>query len=138
MIVTRLAERGYNAFCVSTVPEAFDALRSDQFVFAITTRPDIDLLRNIRALPVINLEVFFHAGISGDGTPVNSKRFDSKAFFERVEFLARPAPTARSDIGTGRATTPHIQEKSTVRWWAIAANALRIPHNRKDTMDVHS
>ncbi|WP_234905185.1 hypothetical protein [Rhizobium rhizogenes] len=80
MIVTRLAERGYNAFCVSTVPEAFDALRSGEFVFAIATRPDIDVLRNIRALPIINFEVFFHAAISSNGSPVNSKRFDSKPF----------------------------------------------------------
>ncbi len=135
-IVAMLAEHGFQSLSVSTVPEAFDALRSDEFLFAITTRPDIDLLRNIRAVPVINLEVFFHAGISSDGSPVSSKRFDRKAFLERVEFLARPAAAARPGVGTGRTKASPVIEKCTDRWWFIAASALRIPHNRKDTMDV--
>ncbi|MDR5012099.1 MULTISPECIES: hypothetical protein [Agrobacterium] len=136
-IIARLAEHGYEALAVSTVPEAFDALRSNQFVFAITTRPDIDLLRNIRALPVINLEVFFHAGIYGDGTPVNSKRFDSKAFLERVEFLARPVP-ARLDVEGDRATSSQMPRKDAVQWWAIVANALRPRRSARGTMNAQS
>ncbi|WP_421481045.1 hypothetical protein [Agrobacterium rosae] len=134
-IVARLADHGFQSVCVSTVPEAFDALRSDEFVFAITSRPDIDLLRNIRVLPVINLEVFFHADISSDGRRVNAKRFDNKAFLERVQFLATPMPATRSVMATGHVTPLTTGAKHTFRWWTIAANALR-SHSRKDTMDV--
>ncbi|WP_421359024.1 MULTISPECIES: hypothetical protein [Agrobacterium] len=121
-IVSKLAEHGYESVMVSTVPEAFDALRSDQFVFAITTRPDIDVLRNIRAIPVINLEVFFHAGILRHGSEVNSKLFDSNAFFERVKFLAH-STAPRMDVESDRAGLPKMQRNA--RWWVIAANALR-------------
>lgn len=55
VIVAKLAARGYASVAVSTVPEVFDALRSDCYSFAITTRPEIDLLRNIRPIPVVNL-----------------------------------------------------------------------------------
>lgn len=122
-IVARLAEHGYEALAVSTVPEAFVALRSGQFVFAITTRPDIDVLRNIHALPVINLEIFFHAGLSSDGTSVTPKHFNSKAFLDRVAFLAHPIEkgwTLEDDAGSSK-----IRQKDAVRWWTIAANALR-------------
>ncbi|AYM84827.1 hypothetical protein G6L67_24665 [Agrobacterium tumefaciens] len=125
-IVATLAEHGFQSVSMSTVPAAFDALRSGEFVVAITTRADIDLLRNIRAVPVINLEVFFHAGVSSDGRP--SKRFDSKAFLERVEFLSQPAPDGGPD-GATRAKASPVKEKSTARWWTIAANALGLPHN---------
>ena len=137
-IVSQLAEKGYVSLSVSTISEAFDALRSDVFAFAITTRPDIDVLRNIHALPVINLEVFFHADIAGDGSQMNSKRFDTKAFLERVEFLALPTAPARSDIPAGRQNTSQLKEKSSVRWWVAAANALPLTTSRGATTDVHS
>ncbi|URK86267.1 hypothetical protein LP421_04705 (plasmid) [Rhizobium sp. RCAM05350] len=38
VIVTKLAERGHESVAVSTVPEAFDALRSDNYSFAIMNR----------------------------------------------------------------------------------------------------
>ncbi|XUY30078.1 hypothetical protein RMR21_023205 (plasmid) [Agrobacterium sp. rho-8.1] len=136
--MARLAEHGYQSICVSTVPEAFDALRSDKFVFAITSRPDIDILRNIRAIPVINLEVFFHAGISNDGMAIGAKRFDSKAFIERIDFLARSAPPERQNSGAARLIFSKEQESRSVRWWATAVNALRISQNRKGRIDVQS
>lgn len=138
MIITKLSECGYVSVAVSTVSDAFDALRSDEFIFAITTRPDIDIVRNIRALPVINLEVFFHASISGEGAPVNSKRFDSKAFLDRVAFLTRTSVDTRTNVETGRATgtSSQFREKGDVRWWRVAANALHLARNRKGAIDV--
>jgi hypothetical protein len=138
MIVTKLADRGYVSVAVSTVPDAFDALRSEGFVFAITTRPNIDLVRKIRALPVINLEVFFHASISGDGAQASAKQLDSRAFLERVEFLARAAATARPDVGAGRATFLQRQEQGKSSWWSVVTNALRLQQNRRGLMDVRS
>ncbi|MDH7803623.1 MULTISPECIES: hypothetical protein [unclassified Rhizobium] len=134
MVVDKLAEYGHASVAVSTVPQAFDALRSEDFVFAVTTRPDIDLVRNIRAIPVINIEVFFHNSISGGGV---SKQFDSKAFLERVGFLASPTP-ARPDPAIGRAASAQINDPRKPRWWSIAANALRLSRHRKGLMDVQS
>ncbi|WEX74887.1 hypothetical protein PYH37_000190 [Sinorhizobium numidicum] len=88
MIATKLAERGHESIAGSTVPGVFDALRSDNCSFAVTTRPEIDLLRSMRPIPVVNLEIFFHAEPSGNG-PL-SKRFDGSAFMKRIEFLAQP------------------------------------------------
>ncbi len=90
VIVMKLGERGHGSVAVSTVPEVFDAVRSDGYSFAITTRSEIDLLRNIRSIPVINLEIFFHAAPSGEGHLFTPKRFDGRAFMERIEFLVRP------------------------------------------------
>ncbi|KAA3498013.1 hypothetical protein DXM27_24770 [Rhizobium rhizogenes] len=132
MVVGKLAEFGYASVAVSTVPQAFDALRSEEFAFAVTTRPDIDLVRNIRAIPVVNLEVFFHTSASGEG---GAKRFDGKAFLERVEFLANPAP-ARAEPSIGRLKASQTDVKK-LRWWAIATNALRL-RDRKGLVDVQS
>ncbi|MQB07902.1 hypothetical protein DXT91_28075 [Agrobacterium tumefaciens] len=134
-IAGKLSEHGHESVRVSTVPEAFDALRSDEFLCAITTRPDIDLLRKIHALPVINLEVFFHAGICGDGSTSNSKRFDSKAFLERVDFLARTARVATPDVGADREKASSVKQRRSFPWWTVATSILRL-NNRKDTMDV--
>ncbi|MBO0128467.1 hypothetical protein [Agrobacterium sp. OT33] len=134
MVVGKLAECGYASLAVSTVPQAFDALRSEEFAFAVTTRPEIDLVRNIRAIPVVNLEVFFHGSTSGNGA---SKRFDGRAFLERVKFLANPAP-ARPDPAIGRGASAQIADPRKPRWWSIAANALRLSRHRKGLMDVQS
>ena len=45
-IVGHLSQRRYSAVAVSAVPEVF--------AFALTTRPNINPLRNIRAIPIIN------------------------------------------------------------------------------------
>jgi hypothetical protein len=87
-ITKKLNENGYAARIVSDVPEAFDALRSERVSFAITTRANIDTIRNIRAIPVINLEVYFHHNRANSA----QVHFDSSAFLDRVEFLTTSAP----------------------------------------------
>ncbi|MDQ0458237.1 hypothetical protein [Rhizobium paknamense] len=96
-IASVLSHAGYQPVSVSTVPEAFDALRQGDFAFAITTRPDIDLLRNIRAIPVINIEVFFHVIPATGLSQARSRKFDRSAFLERVAFLARTAVTTTDE-----------------------------------------
>lgn len=67
VIVSKLVEHGHTATAVFSVPELFDALRSDSYYLAVTTRPDIDMVRNIKSMPVVNLEVFFHT-VGSTGT----------------------------------------------------------------------
>ncbi len=62
-IASTVEQAGFPAVTVSTVADLFDALRSGAFSVAVTVRPDIDTIRNIEAISVVNLEVFFHAPI---------------------------------------------------------------------------
>ncbi|MDH6268141.1 hypothetical protein M2360_003546 [Rhizobium sp. SG_E_25_P2] len=84
-ISKKLADSGYTAHVAPTAPDAFDALRSEDVSFAITTRAYIDMIRRIRAIPVLNLEIFFHSSSSNSA----ARHFDTKAFLERVQFLTR-------------------------------------------------
>lgn len=138
VIGTILANRGYVTDAVPTVPEAFDALRSDCYAFAITTRLNIALLRNIRSIPVVNLEIFFHAGPLGDDSLSTSKRFDSRAFMERIDFLARSvsARSGRADIEPVK--TAIARGGRPFRWWARTRNILRLRSCREDLEDVRS
>lgn len=86
-IVSTLNENGYAATAVSSVPELFDALRSERYLLAVTTRPDIDMVRNIKAIPVVNLEVFFHAAQPTAKSVHASKEFDGAAFLKGVAAL---------------------------------------------------
>jgi len=137
-IVTKLAERGHSSIAVSTVPEVFDALRSDCYSFAITTRPEIDLLRNIHSIPVVNLEIFFHAEPSGGGPLSTSKKFDGRAFMERVEFLVRPVTARGEHAGTEPVKTIAMRGHKASRWWAMAKKMLGLPHHREGLRDVRS
>ncbi|EJT03928.1 hypothetical protein RCCGE510_17116 [Rhizobium sp. CCGE 510] len=115
-IVSILNEKGYAAAAVSSVPELFDALRSDRYFLAVTMRSDIDMVRNIKPIPVINLEVFFHATQSAAKSVRSSKEFDSDAFLRRIAALAEsrtsridavqkaPAASVRSIAGRAKAS----------------------------------
>ncbi|TAX57400.1 hypothetical protein ELI02_08930 [Rhizobium leguminosarum] len=89
-IVSKLNETGYVAAAVSSVPELFDALRSDRYFLAVTMRSDIDMVRNIKPIPLINLEVFFHTAQSTAKSIHSSMEFDSDAFLRRVAALTEP------------------------------------------------
>lgn len=93
-IVSKLNENGHAATAVSSIPELFDALRSDRYCLAVTMRADIDLVRNIKPIPVINLEVFFHAIQPTAKSVPSSKEFDSDAFLRRIAALTE-SKTAR-------------------------------------------
>ncbi|EJJ31381.1 hypothetical protein [Rhizobium sp. CF142] len=137
VVATKLAECGYSCTAVSTIPDVFDALRSDSYSLAITTRSEIDLLRNIRSIPVVNLEIFFHAEPSSDGPLFTSKRFDGKAFIQRVECLVRPISTRGEHAaveplnGAARADRPS-------RWWTRAKSLLGLPRRSAGTTDVRT
>jgi hypothetical protein len=137
VIVTKLAEHGHECVAVSTVPEAFNALRSNSCSFAITTRPEIDLLRNIRSIPVVNLEVFFHAEPSGDGPLITSKRFDGSAFMKRIEFLVQPTATRAEPAGVEQANEG-MRGRRAPRWWTAVKVMLGLPRQREGLRDVRS
>ncbi|CDZ54405.1 hypothetical protein [Neorhizobium galegae] len=137
-IVTKLADHGYEAVAVSTLPEAFSALRSDRYSFAVTTRPEIDLVRNIRSIPVVNLEVFFHTEPSGDGPLITSKRFDSSAFMKRIEFLVQPLATRVESADVEQAKYEGMRGPRTARWRAAVKSLLGLLRRREGLKDVRS
>lgn len=137
-IVAKLAAHGHEAVAVSTFPEAFTALRSDNYSFAITTRPDIDLLRNIRSIPVINLEIFFHTEPAGDGPLITSKRFDSSAFMKRIEFLVQPLATRVEPARVEQANNEGMPERSRPQWWMAVKAMLGLPRRGEGLKHVRS
>ncbi|NTG18752.1 hypothetical protein G6L05_33995 [Agrobacterium rhizogenes] len=124
VIATKLEEQGYMSAAVSTVPEAFDALRSDCYSFVVATRPDIALLRNIRSIPVLNLEIFFHTDPSTDGPSLGSKRFDSRKFMERVELLARSEAERRAPAEANSAPPAIVRGDQLFELWSSAKTIL--------------
>jgi hypothetical protein len=90
VIVARLEESGHFATAMQSVAELVGALGSDAYSLVVTTRADIDVVRNIKAVPVVNLEVFFHTVKLTDETVTASKQFDGAAFIERIRLLQEP------------------------------------------------
>lgn len=125
-IVSKLEQAGYPAAAVSSIPDLFDALRSEQFAIAVTIRPEIDIVRNIKWIPVVNLEVFFHMALAADRGDVNGKQFDIKAFVHRIDALTAPRPhrEVRKDT-RGVPVTPsqHVQRRS-LGWWNATKNLV--------------
>ncbi len=124
-IVSKLNENGYVAAAVSSVPELFDALRSDRYFLAVTMRSDIDMVRNIKPIPVINLEVFFHTVQSATKSVRSSKEFDSDAFLRRIAALTE-SRTGRIDAVQKAAATKEtsIAGAARVSRWRAATSLL--------------
>lgn len=129
VIVKKLAEYSYQAIAVSTVPELFDALRSERYSLAIATRPDIDIVRNIQSIPVVNLEVFFHSEPATSGSIATSKRFNGTAFIDRIKILADPEADARRGAFQIGATSQRPTGVSrTARLWSVIKGRLSLPN----------
>ncbi|MGO8091253.1 hypothetical protein AB9E29_29425 [Rhizobium leguminosarum] len=124
-IVSKLNESGYVAAAVSSVPELFDALRSDRYFLAVTMRSDIDMVRNIKPIPVINLEVFFHTVQSATKSVRSSKEFDSDAFLRRIAALTE-SRTGRIDAVQKAAATKETSIAGAARAsrWRAATSLL--------------
>ncbi|MDL2409421.1 hypothetical protein PY650_28075 [Rhizobium calliandrae] len=129
VIATKLAENGYEATVALSVPEVFDALRSDRYGLAVTTRPDIDIVRNMRSIPVVNLEVFFHAVPSESGLVTSSKQFDDTGFLQRIKALIEPRP-GRTEP-TQPETAPIAATGASAEWpfrWLASVRSLIISY----------
>ena len=90
VIVARLEEHGHFATAMQSVADLVDALGSDACSLVVTMRADIDVVRNIKSVPVVNLEVFFHTVRLADEELTASKKFDGRAFIERIRLLQEP------------------------------------------------
>ncbi|MBY5766965.1 hypothetical protein HFO06_28350 [Rhizobium leguminosarum] len=130
-IVTKLTDHGHEAIAVATFPEVVSALRSDHYSLAITTRPEIDLLRNIRSMPVVNLEVFIHTEPSGDGPLITSKQLDSSAFMKRIEFLVQPMIARVEPAGVEQPKNEEMRKRKAPRWWVAVKSRLGLPRPLK-------
>jgi hypothetical protein len=84
LIAARLNEIDYATSIACSTPELREALASATYRLVVTTRLDIDTVREIAPLPVINLEVFFHPDPYGVSPGIRTKQFDTKAFLRRV------------------------------------------------------
>lgn len=125
VIATKLAEHGYETTVALSIAEVSNALHSDRYGLAVTTRPDIDIVRNIRSIPVVNLEVFFHAVPSDSGLVTSSKQFDDTGFLQRIKALIDPRP-GRSEP-TQPETAPIASAGANVKWpsrWLVFARSL--------------
>lgn len=98
IIMAKLAEHGYQAEAICSVPDLIGALRSDFYSLAVTTRPDIDIIRDIKPILVVNLEVFFHSVSSMGELGTTSREFDGKAFVARVKALVEPRLTREKAV----------------------------------------
>ncbi|NTF52800.1 hypothetical protein G6K93_32345 [Agrobacterium rhizogenes] len=125
-IVARLVEHGYPATAVHSVPELFDALRSGNHSLAVTTSRDIDMVRNIRSIPVVNLGGFFRTVGSADESATSTKAFDGKAFLNRINTLHEPMPGNGTGIRGELAANSRLMlaGKQLSRWWTAARSSL--------------
>lgn len=102
MVIAKLREGGYAAIAVSSVAELHEALCASGYALAVTTRSDIDIVRHIRPMPVVNVEVFFDV-VRGLECEEALRRFDSKAFLRRVGALtgSRENRARKAELATG-------------------------------------
>jgi hypothetical protein len=105
LVAARLTEAGYLASVACSLRDLQAALGSENYHLVVTSRPDIDTVRNIKPLPVVNLEIFFHPDPQGTSPEIGTKQFDAKAFFRRVRDLTELA-TARQKHAVGKTAVP--------------------------------
>ncbi|MEZ2127698.1 MULTISPECIES: hypothetical protein [unclassified Sinorhizobium] len=118
IVVAKLREGGYAAMAVSSVAELHEALYASEYALAVATRSDIDIVRHIRPMPVVNIEVFFDVvrGLECEGA---LRRFDSKAFLKRVGALtgARQTRVLATESQTG--VTATAAASGVARLWRL-------------------
>jgi hypothetical protein len=102
-VAGKLAENGFQPTPASSVAELHEALCSTEYALAVATRPDIDLIRHIQPMPVVNIEVFFDFEPNAMAAS-RSSRFDSAAFLRRVRALTaeEPAIIRPATVSTSR------------------------------------
>lgn len=105
VIAARLNDIGYVTAIACSVPDLRKALAAAEYRLAITTRPDIDTVRDIEPLPVINLEIFFHPDGQGASPDFGTKQFDSKAFVGRVKALTEPGRAREKPVAGVKAAS---------------------------------
>jgi hypothetical protein len=87
LIAAKLTEIGFDTSVVCSLSDLHSVIYASNYSLAVTTRPDIDAVRAIRPIPVVNLEIFFHRAPAGP-TKTSASKFDGPAFVRRVKLLA--------------------------------------------------
>jgi hypothetical protein len=125
-IVEKLRRHGYAATAVYTVPDLFVALHTGSYSVAVTTRPDIDVVRNIRSIPVVNLEVFFHRADATSAHIARVEEFDGKAFLNRIGALNVQRPFRDGiDYGDPATAEATLLKEVVPRCWHNFSDLLR-------------
>lgn len=114
IVVAKLREGGYAATAVSSVAELHEALCASEYTLAVTTRSDIDIIRHIRPMPVVNIEVFFDA-VRGLECEEALRRFDCEAFLRRVGALTGSRKTRAQAADPRTRVTPIVATSSVDR-----------------------
>jgi hypothetical protein len=86
MLTPRLASAGYGSTVVSELTDLAAELASDRHWLVVAIRQDIDVVRQMRLLPVINIEIFFHSA-PALALALGAKALDVDAFLKRVGVL---------------------------------------------------
>ena len=117
-IARKLHEHGYRPIIACTLADLQRQLPAADYSLVIATRPDIDIVRSLKPLPVLNLEIFFHFDRRQNSANAGTQTFDGPAFLARVKALTGSRPsTARSQI----AAVAQARKRAP---WTLSATAL--------------
>lgn len=114
MLTPRLVSAGYGSTVVSELAELAAEMATDQYWLAVAIRQDIDVVRQMRPLPVINIEIFFH---SAPTLASGAKALDVDAFLKRVgvlfELVTKKPATPVVAAGRPHSSPSHVLPRIT-------------------------
>lgn len=96
IFISQLGSAGYDCTVVSELEKLACELASDRYWLVVTIRQDIDIVRQIKPLPVINIEIFFHSQPSSTSIP--TKSLDVEALLKRVGALYELMASKRGNL----------------------------------------
>ncbi|CDZ56981.1 hypothetical protein NFO65_04350 [Neorhizobium galegae] len=126
LVSSGLNDVGYIASVARSVSGLRQALRSPEYRLVVTSRSAIDTVRDIKPLPVVNLEIFFHPDPRGTSLGIETKKFDSKAFLSRVKALTEPGRTRELPLLVKTAASTRTRsgwQGRLLRFWTLAERA---------------
>jgi hypothetical protein len=120
-IVAKLNEEGYVAIHVASQADLEGNLAVGGYDLIVTTRPNIDIVRRVRPLPVVNIEVFLNVAQVRAMSEAGS-HLDMVALSRRINALVdrRSAPTAVPTTTKRRSCENAMMAKLTERIRAIS------------------
>jgi hypothetical protein len=119
-VVAHLKEARFDAVGVHTPRELWEAMHSCNYSLAVTNRPDIDIVRRIQLIPVINIEVFFDVA-TGPHQDGSTRRFDAKSLIRRVHALTNTdRAEGETEVANPNRTSdiPLVANSEPARNWA--------------------
>jgi hypothetical protein len=140
-ISARLTEVGYFTSVAGSIPDLRAALDAVDYDLVITMRPDINTVRGIKPLPVINLEIFFHPDPQRTPPDIGTEQFDCKAFLDRVKALTEPGRArvkhSASEVAASPAGSGYWLWRR-FRFWLKLAGSRGFPVSQPKQLLFHS